>query len=349
MKSEISEVYARYTTRRVLIILALLGLLLVVGVAVTPLGVASLGIGDVVQIILEKLHLFNAEPSSLASIILWELRFPRIVMAIVCGMGLALSGVMMQGVFRNPLASPFTLGITSAAMLGGVLALVLGVSLVGWGKYGAIGMAFLFGLGALFLIRLILRRREVTAEAMLLWGIALMYLFLALASVLTSFAGTMGAAFILTGSLAQSSWDSVHTVLVFLLISLPFLLRYSWDLNAMALSEEAALSAGVSTSRVRMIFLVLSTLLVASMVCFTGVIGFVCLVSPYLARLMIGSDHRFIFPCSAIIGAFFLLVTDTLARTLIQPIEIPVGMLTAILGVPLFLYLMLSRRRWNEA
>jgi iron complex transport system permease protein len=349
VKQEVSKAYTRYTTRRVIVILALLGLLLVAGIAVTPLGVASLGVGDVIQVILERLPFFDAEPSSQASIILWELRFPRIVMAIVCGMGLALSGVMVQGVFRNPLASPFTLGITSAAMFGGVLALVLGISLVGWGRYGVIGIAFLFGLGALFLIQLILRRRKIIPETMLLWGVALMYLFLALASVLTSFAGTVGASFILTGSLIQSSWDSVLIVLSFLLISLIFPLKHSWDLNAMALSEEAASSVGVNTSRVRTISLVLSTLVVASIVCFTGVIGFVCLVSPYLARLMVGSDHRFIFPCSAILGALFLLGTDTLARTLIQPIEIPVGMLTVIFGVPLFLYLVLSRRGWSEA
>ena len=143
------------------------------------------------------------------------------------------------------------------------------------------------------------------------------------------------------GSLIQSSWGSVILAFCFLLVSIPLLMKYSWDLNAMALGDETAISTGVNVRRVRIVSLALATLIVSAIVCFTGVIGFVCLISPFIARMMMGNDHRFIFPCSAIIGALFLLGADTLARTIIQPIEIPVGLLTTLIGVPFLVYLVL--------
>jgi iron complex transport system permease protein len=219
--------------------------------------------------------------------------------------------------------------------------------MVGGGKYVVIGSAFLFGLGALLLIYGISRRRGTTPETVILCGICLMYLFLALSSTVTMVGGGAALSFLLTGNLVQSSWDSAVTALCFLLIPLPLLMKYSWDLNAMALGDETATSAGVAVNRVRMICMVLATLIVSGIVCFTGVIGFVCLLSPYIARMMMGNDHRLIFTCSALIGALLLLGTDTLGRTIGGGFEIPVGLLTTLIGVPFILYLALGRRSYE--
>jgi iron complex transport system permease protein len=225
--------------------------------------------------------------------------------------------------------------------------MMFGATMMGWGKYVVIGSAFLFGLGTLFLIYGVSRRRGITSETVILCGVCLMYLFLALSSTLSVASGGVGAPLLLTGNLTESSWGSVVATLALLFILVPLPLKYSWDLNALSLGDEVALSVGVNLKRVRVVCMVLSTLIVSGIVCFTGVIGFVCLIAPYLARMMMGNDHRFIFPCSALIGALLLVATDTLARTVVPPIEIPAGLLITIIGVPFLLYLVLGRRGYE--
>ena len=331
VNGEIEERYAKYTARKFVILFALLASLIILAIAVTPLGAASLSVGDV-------FHSLFSRGSSRADIIIWQLRLPRILMAIVCGMGLALSGAVVQGVLHNPLASPFTLGVSSAAFFGGMIGGAFGV-----GMGLNVGFAFFFGMLALFLIYGISKRRGMTSETVILCGICLMYLFLALTSLLSGLGGSIGGILLLTGDLVSSSWDSVFITFIFLAITFPLLMKYTWDLNAMALGDDTATSAGVNVNRTRLIVMVLATLIVSSIVCFTGVIGFVCLISPFIARMVMGNDHRFIFPSSALIGALLLLGTDTLARTAIQPIEIPVGMIMTIIGVPFILYLAVKR------
>ncbi|VUT25208.1 MAG: Cobalamin import system permease protein BtuC [Candidatus Methanolliviera sp. GoM_oil] len=331
IKGEIEERYAKYTARKFVILFALIASLIALAIAVTPLGAASLSVGDV-------FHSLFYRGSSRADIIIWQLRLPRIAMAIICGMGLALSGAVVQGVLHNPLASPFTLGVSSAAFFGGMIGGAFGV-----GMGLNVGFAFFFGMLALFLIYGISKRRGMTPETVILCGICLMYLFLALTSVAGMMGGAIGMSQILSGFLVSSSWDSVLTTFVFLIITFPLLMWCARDLNAMALGDDTATSVGINVKRTRMISMVLATLIVSSIVCFTGVIGFVCLISPFIARMVMGNDHRFIFPCSALIGALLLLGTDTLARTAMQPIEIPVGMIMTIIGVPFILYLAVKR------
>ncbi|BDC36550.1 MAG: iron ABC transporter permease [Candidatus Methanoliparum thermophilum] len=330
IKGEIEEKYARYTARKFSVIFILLASLIALAILVTPLGTASLSVGDVFNSIFSR-------GSGHADMIIWGLRLPRILMAIICGMGLALSGAVVQGVLHNPLASPFTLGVSSAAFFGGMIATAFGV-----GMGLNVGFAFLFGMLALFLIYRISKQRGMTSETMILCGICLMYLFLVMASLISGF-GAMGGIPLLTGNLVSSSWDSVSITSIFLAVTFPLLMKYAWDLNAMVLGDDTATSAGVNVNRTRLIVLALAILIVSAIVCFTGVIGFVCLISPFIARSVMGNDHRFIFPCSALIGALLLLGTDTLARTAIQPIEIPVGMIMTIIGIPFILYLAVKR------
>jgi len=332
IKGDVEKRYERYTARKFGILFFLLASLIVLAIISIPLGAAALSISDVIYSIFFKglnLH---------ADIIVWQLRLPRILMAIVCGMGLALSGAVMQGVLHNPLASPFTLGVSSASAFGGMLAMLFGV-----GMGLNIGVAFLFGMLVLLLMYWISRRRGMTPETMILCGVCLMYLFLMLASLLSGLGGLTSGVLFLTGNLVSSNWESVIITVLFLAITFPLLIWYARDLNAMVLGDDAAMSVGINVRKTRIICMVLATLMVSAIVCFTGVIGFICLISPFIARMVMGNDHRFIFPCSALIGSLLLLGTDTIARTVIQPIEIPVGMIMTIIGVPFILYLALKR------
>jgi len=331
IKEEMEGRYARYTARKFGFIFILLASLIALAILTIPLGAASMSVGDVIT------SIFSGG-SGHADMIIWELSIPRILMAIICGMGLALSGAVVQGVLHNPLASPFTLGVSSAAFFGGMIGGAFGV-----GMGLNVGFAFFFGMLALFLMYGISKRRGMTSETVILCGICLMYLFLVMTSLMSGLGGSIGGILLLTGNLVSSSWDSLSITSIFLAITFPLLMKYAWDLNAMALGDDTATSAGVNVKRTRLIVMVLATLIVSAIVCFTGVIGFVCLISPFIARMVMGNDHRFIFPSSALIGALLLLGTDTLARTAIQPIEIPVGMITTIIGVPFILYLAIKR------
>ena len=312
-------------------------------------GAASITAGDVLKAVLSKLMPFTGvEPSKLAETIVWSLRLPRISMAIVAGAGFAVSGAAMQGILRNPLVSPFTIGISSGAGFGASLAIVLGVGFVESGKYLIIGNAFFFSLLSACLVYGVARLKGVSPETLILGGIALMYLFSASTSMLQYIANEhqlQGVVFWLFGSLASATWNNLAIVVSVLLICLPFIMKYSWDLNALSTGDEVAMSLGINASRVRLVIMLLSSLITATIICFTGIIGFVCLVAPHITRMIIGSDHRFLIPFASIVGALLLLAADTVGRTLFAPTELPVGIVTAFIGVPMFLYLLITKRR----
>ncbi|MFP4642650.1 MAG: FecCD family ABC transporter permease, partial [Dehalococcoidia bacterium] len=277
-----------------------------------------------------------------------DIRLPRIVMGIIAGAGLAVSGTAMQGIMRNPLVSPFTLGISSAAAFGASIAIVLGVGMVGSEKYIITTNAFVFAVLAMFLVYGLARIRGMRPETLILSGIALMYFFSAATSVLQYIATEEEVHAVvhwLFGTLTGASWENILVVFIIFACCLPFLIKYSWDLNAMIAGDEVATTLGVNTRRVRIVCMVLATLVTAGIICFTGIIGFVGLVAPHITRMMIGADHRFLLPCSCILGALLLLGADTLGRTAFQPVIIPVGIVISVIGVPFFLYLILRTRR----
>jgi len=268
-------------------------------------------------------------------------------MAIVAGMGLAVAGAVMQGILKNPLASPFTLGIASAASFGAALAIILGAGFAG-GEYLIIGNAFIFALLASLTVYGLARYKGITPETMILAGIAIMYIF----SAMTSFLQYVGRSeqvqevvFWMMGSLGRSSWEKVWIVTAVTGICLPYLLVKSWDINALGAGDETAKSLGVNVERVRVISMILASLITASVICFTGTIGFIGLVSPHITRMAIGGDHRFLIPASALVGALILLGADSIARTILAPVILPVGIMTSFLGVPFFIYLFLRRRK----
>ena len=346
---EAKEVYSRLTARKVLFILVGLGGLVALVLVATSVGSADLGVNSVASAIAARIFPFlNLEVSSKVDIIVWDIRLPRIVLGIVAGAGLAISGAAMQGIMRNPLVSPFTIGISSAAGFGASVAIVLGAGMVGSGKYLIITNAFAFALLAAFLVYGLARIRGMRPETLILAGIALMYFFSAATSLLQYIATEQELHAVvhwLFGSLTGASWENILVVLVIFFCCLPFLIKYSWDLNAMVAGDEVATSLGVNTRRVRTVCMALATLITAGIICFTGIIGFVCLVAPHITRMIIGADHRFLLPCSCILGGLLLLGADTIGRTAFQPTTIPVGIVVSVIGVPFFLYLILRTRK----
>ena len=343
--------YEKLTEKRALFIAGLILILVaLVGVAVT-LGSADLPVADSYLAILAGLFpgvvdLPDRMVESNAVGIVWGWRLHRVLFAVVAGFGLAIAGSVMQGVLRNPLASPFTLGIASAASCGASVAIVLGAGLLSGGLL-VIGNAFLFAMLAAAAIYGMARLRGMGSEAMILAGIALMYLFSAITSLL-QYLGTAAkvqeVVFWMFGSLDKSSWPKLGIVAIVIVAVIPPLLWRAWDLNALAEGDEVAASLGVPVERSMAGFMLAASLVTAVIICFTGTIGFIGLVAPHITRMVIGTDHRALLPASGLVGAVLLLGADCLARTAIPGTIIPVGIMTAFLGIPFFLYLFMRRR-----
>ncbi len=350
MNSEtLKESYSRLKLKKSVFIATGIFILIALALTAVYLGAASLSMKEISSAVAARIFPFmGIESSQLASAIVWDLRLPRIAMAIIAGMGFGISGATMQGILRNPLVSPFTLGVSAAAGFGAALAIVIGAGIVQGGQLLIVSNAFIFALIAVMLVFFLSRLRGISSETIILSGIAVMYLFSAMTSFLqyTATAEQLSnVVFWLLGSLSATSWINVFIVLCVVMISLPFLIRYSWDINAISVGDETAITLGTNIKMVRIVSMIFSTLIAASIICFTGVIGFIGLVAPHITRMIIGSDHRFLLPASGLIGALLLLGSDTLARTVFMPSELPLGVMTAFIGVPFFVYILITRRR----
>lgn len=343
MAATAREQYLSYIQHKVLfLVITTLVLVLVVGIAVT-IGSYDMTVVDVYRIIAQGI--LN-QGDSTADLVVWNIRLPRVIMGLLAGMGLGVCGAVLQAILRNPLASPFTLGITSAATCGASLAMILGIGIFG-GSYIVVINAFVFTLVASFAVYALAFTKKFTPGAIIMAGIALSYLFGSLTSFL-QFIGTSDALqqvmFWMMGSLGRANWVSNQIVLVILVTTIPILLWYSMDLNVMGSGDETAKSMGVDVNRVRTVTLILTSLITSGIICFTGTIGFIGLVGPHICRMIVGPDHRFLLPASAVMGALILISADIAARTVFAPQVIPIGIMTSFIGVPFFIYLFITRR-----
>ncbi|MEM2098604.1 MAG: iron ABC transporter permease [Candidatus Bathyarchaeia archaeon] len=352
--AELKKMYQKGKKRKVLAILSIFFALLITVVVSVSLGAGSPRLTEAMQVILAKLFPFlNMDPGpTLTQTIVLDLRLPRIVMAIIAGAGLAASGATMQGVLRNPLVSSYILGISAAAGFGAALATVFGIGVIeGYGKYLLIINAFVFSVLAMVMVYGIARLRGITTETVILAGVAVGYLFSALLSLIQYVApehqAVRAVIFWLMGGLNSATWESILVVSPIVIVTILFMIQQSWNINVTSMGEEVATSLGINPRRVLTITMVLETLATASIIAFTGVIGFICLISPHISRMLIGSDHRFLIPCSAVVGGFLLLCSDTVGRLVLQPTELPVGIVTSLLGVPFFIYMLMSKKRRN--
>ncbi|MDD2835752.1 MAG: iron ABC transporter permease [Methanothrix sp.] len=346
-KADLRAEYQKFIGKKTFFLISLIfSIILLAGYAATR-GSADISVLDVYTTIIAKFLPGHFETTWFSDTIVWGLRLHRILLAIVGGIGLAIAGAVMQGILKNPLASPFTLGIASAAGFGAALAIVLGAGFIG-GEYLIICNAFIFTLLASLSVYGLAKYKGITPETMILAGIAIMYLF----SAMTSFLQYVGQAeqvqevvFWMMGSLGRSSWDKVWVVSAVIAVCFPYLLLKSWDINALGAGDETAKSLGVNVEKTRVICMVLVSLITASVICFTGTIGFIGLVAPHITRMVIGGDHRFLLPASALVGGLLLLAADTVARTIMAPVILPVGIMTSFLGVPFFVYLFMRRKK----
>ena len=344
---EVKIQYDKFVGRKIFFIFFLLALIILISGISASQGSANLSILETYSAILHRLFPAYFGSSDIADACIWNLRLPRIFMGIVAGFGLGIAGCITQAILKNPLASPYTLGISSGAGFGASLAILTGAGIIG-GNSLVIGNAFLFALLCSFIILGLSNRKGATPETMILAGIAMMYLFAAMTTILQYFGEAEAikeAVFWTIGDLDRASWPRVIIITGTLACCSPLLIIKSLDLNLMAAGDETATSLGVNVKRTRIILMAVTTLLVSCIVCFTGTIGFIGLVAPHLTRIAIGGDNRFVLPVSGLFGTLLLISADLVARRVLAPIILPVGAITAFMGAPLFLYMIMKRKK----
>lgn len=287
-----------------------------------------------------------------SGMVIWNMRLPRVLAALLVGGGLALAGAAMQTLLRNPLASPFTMGVSHGAMFGASLAIFIlgsgGAESTGRillnNPYSTALFAFLGSLLGVFVVLTLASLRGLSPEAMILAGVAMSAMFTAGTTLLQYFADEIQLASMVYwsfGDLGRASWREIGVIGITLGTALMYFILRSWDLNAIESGDDIASSLGVNVERVRIVGTLLASLITAVSVAFVGIIGFIGLICPHMVRLLIGSDHRFLLPSSVLLGALLLLVSDTFSRTILSPTILPVGIITSFMGAPLFVYLLI--------
>ncbi|OHV07554.1 FecCD family ABC transporter permease [Kushneria phosphatilytica] len=336
--------HRRTVIRRFVILLGLTLLCLLALVVDLSTGPSTLSIGQIVTGMLSPDSLTPPQAT-----ILWQVRLPYALMALLVGAALSLAGVEMQTILNNPLASPFTLGVSSAASFGAALAIVLGISLPFMPSDWAVPFnAFLCALGSVLLLQCMARLRSTGIETIVLLGIALVFVFNALVSLIqfvSSQAALQQLVFWSMGSLSRATWPNVALLAGVLLLVTPFSLQAAGHLTALRLGEDRARSFGINVTRLRFMALLRVSLLAATSVAFAGTIGFVGLVGPHIARLLLGEEHRFLLPGSLLTGALLMSLASAASKLLVPGVLLPIGIVTAIVGVPAFLLLIFWRPR----
>ena len=339
-----SHGYRRLLARRV-------GLLAGIGVALVAAVLLDLSTGSS-GMTLGALADGLLHPQSLAvtdRVIIWNVRLPYALMAVLVGAALSLAGAEMQAILNNPLASPFTLGVSSAAALGASLIIVFPVSSALLSRDSIVALyAFVFACGSMFLLHGMSRLRGAGVETLVLFGIALVFSCNALVALLQLMATEdvlQQLVFWSLGSVARANWDKLSILAVVLALILPFSLHASSRMTLLRMGEDRAQSFGVDVRRLRFFSLLRISLLSATAVAFVGTIGFIGLVGPHIARILIGEDQRFLFPASALVGALLLSLSSVVSKIIMPGVIVPVGIVTALVGVPIFVALVFKRGR----
>lgn len=341
--SEVIQHYRRQSRRKILAIVALTIAALVAFAIATIVGPIDLSLSELWN------GLFNPDGvDETTRTVLWNLRLPAAVMAVLIGASLSLSGAHMQTILDNPLAEPFTLGISAAAAFGGAASIVLGWTVLANPQFNLAAVAWVTSLVAVFVVAGAAVWRGASAESMILLGIALVFLFQALLSLMQYRATTEALqqiVFWTMGSLQRATWTSNAIILGSLAIAIPFTIFNSWKLTALRLGDDRAAALGINVQRLRVSTLVVSSLLAASAVAFAGVIGFIGLVGPHVARMLVGEDQRYFAPASMAAGALLLAAAHAVSITIVPGVAVPIGIITSLVGVPFFLVLIFARRR----
>jgi len=339
MNKSLIQLTSLINWKRKLFLILLIGSLAVLGIGIACLnfGTVSINPKDIITL------LINGSQDKTKSLIIWQLRAPRIVLGILTGAALSTVGGAFQGILRNPLADPYILGVSAGAALGACT----GIAFQYMTGYLLSSYLPLFAfIGAMLSLYLVYKSSKISYSAnstgLLLSGVAINFLFSALITVLLALSRRElhSMVFWLMGDLSSANWKKISIITLPVIIGSLILFFSSLDLNALSLGEEEALHLGINTSKLRIRIFVIGSIIIATVVSFTGLIGFVGLIIPHIARLLVGPDHRIMLPVAAFLGGAFLILCDVLARTLMSPTEIPIGAITAIIGAPLFIYLL---------
>ncbi len=335
--------YKKHSYRRIIFIL--IGLLICTVSFITDVivGPASLTLRDVWLAVMQ-----SPEVSKNADVIIWSIRLPTAVMALLVGASLGIAGAGMQTILDNPLSSPYTLGISAGAGFGASLVVVIGLSSLEFlGEFMVPFGAFVFAGLTSFFIYSINKIKNFSSETMILAGIGMMFLFQALQSLMQYMAtpeALQNIVFWTMGSLTKANWLSISIVLVALLVMLPLMMRESWRLTALKLGDEKASGLGVNVENLRVKIFLFISIITAVAVSFVGTIGFIGIVGPHIARMLVGEDQRYFLPLSAVCGMVILSLASIASKMLIPGAMFPIGIVTAIIGVPFFFSLVLTRK-----
>ncbi|MBC8589187.1 FecCD family ABC transporter permease [Paratissierella segnis] len=336
------------------LVLTVLALILLFSIGLfSTIGSANISIIDTFKIIFSKIpflknvvdisHLNSAQKS-----IIWNIRLPRVLLGVLVGASLSLTGASFQGMFNNPMADPYIIGISSGAALGATVAIILKLDFKIFNFSSISIFAFLGGILAVVLVYNIARiKNQVPVVTLLLSGVAIGQFFTAVMSFLmVIFSKDMSKIVYWTlGSLAGKGWNPIITLSIPILVSMFLINIFARDLNIMLTGDESAESLGINVERTKVYILLLGTFMTSVVVSVSGIIGFVGLIIPHIVRILLGPDHRILLPASAFMGGIFMIFADTLARMIISPVEIPVGIITALFGGPFFIYLLRKKKR----
>ena len=352
----ILDTYTESIRKKLWFFILLLGVLIVLCVLSVALGSFDMSPFKVIAALL-------GQTEGSASIVIWNIRMPRIVAALVAGWGLGVSGAVMQCLLKNPLGSPFTLGISHGAAFGAAFAIVfLGAGGVQYGAlrttaasllsvYNVYAVTFFAFIGAMittFTILLLARMRQLGPESIILAGVALSSLFVSGTILIQYFATEVELASIVFwtfGDVSRSNWNEIGIMTVATVVGTAYFVVKQWDFNALSAGEDVAKGLGVEVERTRLWGMFMAALVSALVVAFHGVIAFLGLLAPHIGRRLVGADHRLLLPYSCVLGALILLLADTIGRVLVGSGTLPVGVLTSFMGAPLFLYLLIGGRK----
>ncbi|WP_066638486.1 FecCD family ABC transporter permease [Desulfolucanica intricata] len=340
----------KYKTKTVIVsLLVLLGFVIIFAATVGP---AHISISEAFRIIMSEIPVIKnfvpAEELLISHrVIVLQVRLPRIFLGLFVGAALAAVGAALQGLFKNPMADPYVIGVSSGAALGATVAIVSKLDAYFLGMGAVPMMAFGGALITTFIVYNLARiGRKVPVSTLLLAGIATGSFFQAIISFMMVLNSQKleQIVFWLMGSLSAKSWDHVIMSGPYVMIGILVIYCFARDLNILVVGEESARNLGVEVERVKKILLAAAALVTAAAVSVSGIIGFVGLIVPHMVRMIVGPDHRILIPVSALFGSTFMIITDTVARTVIAPTEIPVGIITALFGGPFFIYLLRKRK-----
>ena len=339
--------YEKKIYKNVLVLIGLSVLLVLTAIISISIGASSVNAHKVIEVIMSLLNPDYAV-SNIDKIVVLNIRFPRVFIAIFSGIALSNAGLLMQAVFQNQLVSPYTLGVSNGAAFGAAISIVMGSQLSFLGNFKIPVFAFIFSIITMIMVYGVALVSKNSSKTLVLSGVAIGYLFSAMVSFIKYVSDSdelPEIVFWMMGGLSGIPWKSIFIIAVVSIISVTIMIKYAWDLNVMAAGKESAISLGINFDKIKNISIVLSTLMTAVVVAFTGIIGFVGLIAPHISRMVIGSDYRYLIPTSSLIGALLLLISDTVARNIIAPTELPVGIVTSFIGVPFFLYLIIKQKR----